>query len=62
VRDKVLILRHRLVRPGEEATPLLEIDVVAVMLDLEQRRATRVPADVAERARGLLVETEASAG
>ncbi|MFD0389725.1 thioesterase family protein [Tistrella bauzanensis] len=62
VRDKVLILRHRLVRPGEEATPLLEIDVVAVMLDLEQRRATRVPADVTERARGLLVETEASAG
>jgi acyl-CoA thioesterase FadM len=60
VRDKVLVLRHRLSRPGEEATPLLEIDVIAVMLDLERRRATRVPDDVAAQARALLIEDDAA--
>ncbi|MEN3164962.1 thioesterase family protein [Tistrella mobilis] len=60
VRDKVLVLRHRLSRPGEEATPLLEIDVIAVMLDLERRRATRVPDDVAAQARELLIEDDAA--
>ena len=54
------MLRHRLSRPGEEATPLLEIDVIAVMLDLERRRATRVPDDVAAQARELLIEDDAA--
>lgn len=56
VRDKVFRIFHHLV-DGEPARPVSSIGIVIAMFDLKARRAMRIPDEVRERARALLIPT-----
>jgi acyl-CoA thioesterase FadM len=46
---------HRLIRPTDDAL-IAEMSQFGVHLDMEARRPSAIPAVLAERARGILVE------